>query len=265
MNVAKRRIRLMIGRLAETLVSFSPGTFASALRRIASRKLTSGVIEISHGLFNGILMNPPRWNSSDAVAIKYGQYELEVQEWIGQHLRYPRRNALVIGAGDGLYGLGLYGAGLCDRVVMFERDKLSREAILKNWKLNGFPRNALTLAGEYGVNLNNSGLNLSSLDDSFFVVDIEGGEFEVLDTSFLASFSKASGVVEIHGNDEAEICRLRARLEEYFHVVELRSGSRNPSSIPDLQSLSDDMRWSVMSEGRQFWGLWFCLEPRDNL
>lgn len=249
--------------VAEILVTRAPGTFASALRRTARKKIfPEPELVITRGLFSNVRMLPLSWNSSDWVSIATGQYEKEVQEWIQKNLKVADRDVLVIGAGDGLYGLGLFQAQLGTRVFCFERNRVSRNRLLSNWALNRFPPGDLRLGGKFIRLGDHPELSDFRRDGAFFVMDIEGGEFSVIDNEFLIDFANASGVIEVHASGEEDLKTLEQTLSGVFRVTILKSGPRNPSQISELSGLTDDLRWSVMSEGRQIEGVWFAVAPK---
>ncbi len=253
----------LVRLIAEILVTITPGTFASALRRVAKKKIFSGPeLVITRGLFKEVRMLPLSWNSSDWVSIALGQYEKEVQDWIESHLKPADRDILVIGAGDGLYGLGLFQAQLGTRVFCFERNRVSRNRLLSNWALNRFPPGDLRLGGEFIHLGDHPELSDFRRDGAFFVMDIEGGEFSVIDNEFLIDFANSSGVIEVHASGEDDLKTLEQTLSGVFRVTILKSGPRNPSQISELSGLTDDLRWSVMSEGRQIEGVWFAVAPK---
>lgn len=255
----------LVRRVADALVKRFPGTFASALRRrAASLTYPEARMQIRRGLFESVTMEVGTWNFSDRASIEAGFYEMEVQRWIKKHIPTNPRDIFVFGGGDGLYALGLYQNGFGSRCICFEESKASQRVIKRNWIQNKLPLEALSLIGEFrGLSFHPE---IQSFDKrgSFFVVDIEGSEAELIDDEFLEHFSGASGVIEIHRVEDDYISNLADRYQKYFQLEIIRVGPRDIGYAPELLPLPDDLKWSIMSEGRSFPGVWFGVTPKES-
>ena len=88
-----------------------------------------------------------------------------------------------------------------------------------------------------------------SIADVVLLVDIEDGEFELLDVATLADFRNAVIFIERHDwavvDGERKPARLLTDARELFDVTELRTTSRDPSTFPELQVFSDNDRWGL--------------------
>ena len=255
-------LRRIVQFTAELLVDKFTGTFASALRRRVAKKLIPDTsITVGYGLFKGTRLSSTGWNSSDRVSISLGVYELEVQEWIRHNVIQKERGLVVFGAGDGLYPIGLFRGGFTNRVLCFERDAEARRHIYRNWVANDLPIESLEIGEEFfGVNCHPQ-LEKKTITDCLFIMDIEGAEFKLIEDTFLEKFSRATGIIEVHGLNRDSIDQLKERISKFFTIGEIRSGARDPSKFPELDQLSDDLRWSIMSEGREWPGYWLTLTP----
>jgi hypothetical protein len=101
------------------------------------------------------------------------------------------------------------------------------------------------------------------LPTSVLLVDIEGGEFSLLDREPLSIFRKSVIIIELHGDLQSErVIALREAADEIFEVSELMTTARDPSTIVELHRFSDTDRWLICSEGRPSLMRWLRLDPR---
>jgi len=240
-----------------------PGLLASSVRIITAEAVVPKLQTIQGGFFEGLNLHTLVWNSSDRASILVGAYEAEVQEWLAAHVAPAKRHLLNIGAGDGLYAVGLLDRRLAAKAFCFESDKKSQDSIILNAGLNNIPDQAIQVFGTFERLQDHLEEELHGFKyiNSIFIIDAEGAEFEILTDDFVNRFSKSFGIIEIHDWEGGRAKTLRARLEEHFIVDELVTGPRNPANYPLIAGESDDLRWSVMSEGRTGPGIWFCLRP----
>jgi hypothetical protein len=100
------------------------------------------------------------------------------------------------------------------------------------------------------------------------MVDIEGGEFDLLDEAFFAAFRQSIVFVELH-----DCSTPTAPSASRGSASGRRALSPSPSSplrratcrlSAELSRLSDDDRWILCSEGRGRRMTWWRLEPRNS-
>lgn len=221
---------------------------------------------VAYGPFRGLkLADANWWGAADRGSMLLGLYEQEVLEWLSAH-HGDRRFLIDIGAADGYYAVGSLVAGWVDHVYCFEQSEEGRHAIAANAKANGVADRVTILgtADESSV----EGLLLdAAIDpaDTLMIVDIEGGEFELLTTHLLSRLAGVAAVVEIHdweSPDPRAVQRLAESAGDSFQVGFLRTGSRDPSGFPELKHWPDDDRWLLCSESRRQVMQWMILEPR---
>lgn len=96
-------------------------------------------------------------------------------------------------------------------------------------------------------------------------IDIEGEEFDFLNSSVLMALSQSTIVVELHpflANDGNAACTaFRKRADKHFSYREVRTGSRNLQEFTILDDFSDNEIWLIASEGRKMAMRWAVLEP----
>jgi hypothetical protein len=109
------------------------------------------------------------------------------------------------------------------------------------------------------------GLSDFKAEDCLVLVDIEGGEDELLTALTLRNLRGATFIVKLH--DFAAEQRLASvvlveRFSDAGYDLEyIHPGSRNPHQILGLESLSDDDRWLLCSEGKPSEMRWAVMVP----
>lgn len=218
---------------------------------------------VRYGLFKGLrLPDKTRWGKGgDVGSMLLGLYE---QELLEAFRVLPRSHNVLIdlGAANGYYGLGVLVNGRFEFSYCFERSEPAREIIATTAELNG-------LTGRVQI-LGNAAQGFwhsvrQPLSQCVLLVDIEGGEFDLLDDELLAAFSGAILFVELHDwfypDGDEKLKRLRERASRHFRISELTTAARDLSQFPELSRLSDDDRWILCSEGRGQRMTWWRLDP----
>lgn len=262
-------MRKILGNAAKQILSRAfrrfPGILASSLRIIVARDHFYAQDTLSSGLFKGAKFRYLAWNSSDKASILSGSYEHEVQSWLTQNTGRLDRDVINIGAGDGLYAVGLIHSGLASRVFCFETNHHSQKLITKNGELNAFLGGQLVVRGTFSNIAHHLSTDLSGFrfDGSLFIIDAEGAEFQILSREFFQIFRNATGLVEIHDPQNNKAAELKLLAEEFYNVETIKTQARDPMEFPELAKLGDDFRWGVMSEGRSYPGRWYALTPKN--
>jgi hypothetical protein len=85
-------------------------------------------------------------------------------------------------------------------------------------------------------------------------VDIEGAEFDFLDSEMFGAFRNSIVIVELHewfyDDGLARVQRMRNAAAATHTAIEFTMGSRDLSKFPELRTMHDDDRWLICSEGR---------------
>ncbi len=234
-------------------------------RRLAlSNELNSvmgGVIR--YGPFKGFrFARNSWWGAPDRASMLLGMYEQEVLSSM-RELSGKYRYLIDVGAADGYYGVGVLVGRLFERSFCYEISQAGREAILNNAVLNGVS-DQIVVRGKAEPGFQ-SDFSTSDAACSVVLIDIEGGEFDVLDHEALKKFSKSVIFLELHdwffsdGDDRLQ--KLREQVEEIFKITVITTGPRDPSVFSELRQLSDTDRWLICSEGRARLMTWWRLDP----
>jgi hypothetical protein len=221
---------------------------------------------VSYGPLKGFRMAETQtWGHSADVGVQLvGFYEKEVLDAVcGGGRRY--RCLVNLGAGDGYYGVGLVKAGIAQRSICFESNPESRAAITACADLNGVADHVAVLETADHDFLDRIGLQDEDLGECLFIIDIEGGEFGLLDGVNLQRLRRAEMIVELHGfviaDDPGIEQRFLARLGDVFDCSMLMTGARDPSRIAEMASWNDSDRWLSCSEGRPCLMRWVHCQP----
>jgi len=219
--------------------------------------------KVSYGPFSGLQL---QWNSSwgakSRSTMLLGIYEIEVlRELIITSKNY--RYFIDIGAADGYYALGAIFGGYFEKSFCYEASQNGREVIKGNAELNGLA-DLVVIRGKASSDFFHD-FQDDVRDDSVVLVDIEGGEFQLLSNEALFAFRKSIIIIEIHdwmvSNGQSKLLELESRARRYFNIKKLQTGAREPAAFEELVEVTDSERWLVCSESREMLQTWWVLNP----
>lgn len=222
--------------------------------------------EVQQGALKGLILGPePTWARADLGPMLLGTYEINVVKQL-RRLSEGRSTLVDVGAADGYFAVGCLKAGLFERSICFEADSITREALRETVLRNGV-EDRVTIFGTADSSVLDK-LASANVDpaDAVFLIDIEGGEFTLLDDSTLRSLENARFVIELHnemlpGDDRLPV--LVATAERYFDISYVENGPRDPNADPLLRRFVENDRWLLCSEGRPaVRQRWMVLEPK---
>ena len=217
--------------------------------------------EVKYGPFTGLRLNDTRWwGEHDLASQCLGFYEKEILDKISEI--GPFDYFIDVGGADGYYAIGMLKSKLAKKTICFESSQIGRSKIKKNWIDNGKP-------GHLEIFGSATPSSLLDLPDEYWnntlmLVDIEGSEFEFLQESTLAVIRNCSVIVEIHHWVEKfneKYAKLLFDLSKNFEINFLSQSDRKDANIPELQSMHDDNRLLLMSEGRPSFMRFLYLTP----
>ena len=221
---------------------------------------------IQQGPLKGFVIgNAVRWGPGDVAAKLFGLYEQEVLA-IVEAAALKRSDLINLGAADGYYGVGLVAANVFRRSICYEVSERDREYLKTSAEQNGVSERVRILgraSNAFGREARDMGV---SLERALVLCDVEGAEFGIFDDECLEALRDSEIVIELHdflvddGRDALQL--LIDRAGRHFNARIFKTGFRNLSGIPELDSLSDSDRWLVCSEGRGKMMAWLHLTPR---
>lgn len=219
---------------------------------------------VSYGPFAGMQISPVAWwDQTDLASKILGFYELEVLKVLSSVDRARYHFFVDLGAADGYYAIGALRAGLFQKAFCFEMSERGREVIRANADLNDIS-DSVAIFG-YADSRFHESLPEGSLSSTVVLIDIEGGEFDLLTDELLVRLKDAMLVIELHefmvGDGAAKLKRLVDRLERVYKLHWLTTGARDLSGFESLSVLNDTDRWLLCSESRTQRMKWVVCEP----
>lgn len=218
---------------------------------------------VRYGPFRGMrLTKEASWIGPDRAPMLLGMYEQEVVQVLSDH-RDTSRAFIDIGAADGFYGVGVLVAGWFSRAYCYELSEVGQTVMRRNAAVNGVSKDLIVRGAAHRDFYND--IPREDLEGAVILVDIEGGEFDLLDASALTALQAATVVIEIHPwveDGEGKIQRLLERAQSTHRVSSFATGARNPGEFEELRKYSDTDRWLICSEDRPMLMSWMLLEPK---
>jgi hypothetical protein len=237
-------------------------------RRELSAKLNSDFnATVAYGPFKGLKLAAETWwvGGIDRSSMLLGLYEREVMESLAD-VPHSHRTFIDLGAADGYFGIGVLINRMFDKSYCFEASPLGQEIIRANARLNGVADKVFV----HGTATKDFHLLISAEERSraVLLVDIEGGEFDLLEEEQLLAWKDCIIIVEMHPHfvsDGAErMERFKRSASRYFDVREITMTSRDLSQFPEIASFTDSDRWLICSEGRAWLMKWYRLDPKPG-
>jgi hypothetical protein len=193
-----------------------------------------------------------------------GTYECELNDWLEALIARKFFRVLNIGAAEGYYAVGFALRSPGTRVIAFEADAGGRTLISEMAALNKV-NNRVAVAGHCSCEILDR--HLAGQDAPLLIVDIEGGEIELLDPERLPALRRCPMLIELHERREPAADILRARFAHSHTFDERWTRPRNISDLPVALRLiagvfGDARMVSTMAEQRPGRMRWFLCQPR---
>ena len=210
------------------------------------------------------------WNTTDAASKYLGVYELEVQQCIvnlQKKKKFKKKYLINLGAGEGYHPIALLKKNFFNRAFLYEMDKQGQDLIKKNSNVNKVSKQ-IKILGQAKINfLNDYYFKDLRLKDCFFLFDIEGDEFKLLNKENILKLKKSNLLIELHPMYEVNGKRqdkniLIKKLKKFFKIEILTTTYRDLSPFKFLDSMSDLEKWMLVSEGRPEKMEWLVCVPK---
>ena len=244
-------------------------TITKATAKARRKMLANEIFErhkgkVQRGEYKGLLLDGSSNVSRGPLGLKIlGFYEKAVVEEIVASA--PFKDLINFGAADGYMSLGPLYAGFCQRSICFEMTQKGRHAVACNAELNQLT-DKVEIRGivDDSILSHFDEINVST-KQTLILCDIEGAEFDVLNTKVLNDLRGAKIIVELHDRLMEGGVALRnaliERLPDGARYRILRSGETlSYNGIEDLERLSDNDRALVLSDGRKIFGEWMVID-----
>lgn len=208
--------------------------------------------KVQYGPFKGMqLQENTWWGKYDLGSMCLGLYEKEIQEALFAEEVLGRKNFIDIGAADGYYAIGMLHSQRCQQAICFEITSTGRQTIEQNWHKN-FSPGKLAIYGDVFQDFEQASSQID-FSDSMVLIDIEGQEFQFLNTQTLQMLKDAVIIIEIHNwskNFLEQYTALLERCNQYFTIEVIERMERTTLTLPELRDFTDDNRLLLTSESR---------------
>ena len=232
---------------------------------LGERLLAESNRRVMNGFFQGMKLGKLTWGARDAGPMILGTYEYEVQSAI---MNSPSTYKILIdiGAADGFYAIGSLLNLRFEKAICFESNPKSRIAIKDNAKENAVEDriSVLGTADKEFAKFLIDDLGFES-SEMIFLVDIEGGEFEILTAEIFDSLPDSIFIVEIHEtveNFDFKFQKLIKNASTFFDIETIDSSNRHLFYNSTMNSWADEDRQVIFSEGRRYLMKWLVLVPK---
>ena len=218
---------------------------------------------VKYGQFQGLrLISKSWWGASDRASILFGLYEQEVLNSL-KNIPSRYKYFIDLGAADGYYAIGVLISGLCKKSYCFEISEKGREIIKENAIINNV-LDSIEIRGIAKQNFYES-IPLNEIEESILFIDIEGGEFEILNKASFSVFKKSIIFIELHDwfydDGDEKLKELKLSAGKTHAISEIIMKSRDLSIYEELKTYPDNDRWLICSEGRGQLMTWLRLDP----
>ena len=207
------------------------------------------------------------WSNVDFGSKYLGIYEKQIQKKIiFLRNKFKIKFFVDCGAAEGYHIISLLKKKFFDKAIAFEIDKKSREILSKNAIANNVKKK-ISIYSEANFNSLKTNIKKKNLKKTLFLLDIEGGEFELFDSSFCKYFSQSYFIVEDHSFlilNKKKINLFHRNIKKYFNVEIIKDELKNPLDYEVLNDYTEDEKYLIMSEGRPKTMQWILLSPKKT-
>ena len=198
------------------------------------------------------------WSDQDFNAKVLGIYEEEVQKKLTE---WNVQNFINLGGAEGYHGLGQLLTKTKKKLYVFEQDITTKRILKKNSEINNIENQVVILdkADEKFLDLIKK-FNVD-LNDSCFLIDIEGSEYNLLNDKILNELKRSKLIIELHLDEENQN-KLLTRLKNFFNLQILTTSNRDLSKFKFLENFQDIDRWLLVSENRPSMMRWVVCIPK---
>lgn len=239
---------------------------AGIRREVLGRRIyeeSSG--KVLYGYFKNLKIVSYRWGARDLGSIILGEYERNIVEYINK-VESNYTIFVDVGAADGLYAVGLLHNRKMKKSICFESSADGRASIELNAKANRVQQSISirkTATGQFARDLSDEFGD--ELQNCLILIDIEGGEFDLLTSENLQILRNSVVIVELHkeaGDYESKLSKLYLNAKKFHEIRMLHRTGANPFEFKELESWPDEDRQIIFSEGRRYSMTWVALHPR---
>ncbi len=219
---------------------------------------------VQGGCLSGFrIANEHSWGTADLCSKLLGFYEQQNQDIFVQS---SKPTLVDLGAADGYWGVGLVQAGHFERSICFEQKRRGRRVIQKTAAANGVSDKVSVFGTATRNSIDEALHDTHRPEELFFLIDIEGAEFDLLTFEFLSNYRASEFLIELHAGGEWLDAEKQERLLRdaaiLFDCEIIDDTKRDLLQLRTELALPDDLTWILASEGRLYPMRWLHLKPR---
>ncbi len=221
------------------------------LHDLAGRIARRSDAGVHHGPFAGVALDIDALPVHSAPKL-CGTYEDELHEAVEEAIARQPRTIVNVGAAEGYYAVGLALRLLDAPVHAHDADPKALKAVRRNAALNGVSERVHTGGILHGADLD----RLVGGGRTLVVMDIEGGEADLLDPARARSLLRADILVELH---PAAVPGIEALIRDRFsrshdmRIIEARPTDAKLKYAPDWLPAAGRRRAVDERRGPQSW------------
>jgi hypothetical protein len=262
-HTAYRRYRLLpdgIRRPLRALLMPRWQLAAFVVRHAAGQRAVAGP-------FRGMRIELSPLSSRHLLGYILGSQELELREVIGDIVAHGYRTIVNVGAADGYYAVGLAIRSPEARVEAFEALPELHPLIARTAAVNGVS-DRIAISGTCTAPFLHARLDAAE-GPTLVLMDIEGGEVDLLDPEAIPALARADILVETHDAFVADatatlIRRFRDTHDIACYSARQRSlGDFPPDFLPRLKRWFPELAVELMNERRTGLQRWLMLTAKS--
>ena len=228
------------------------------IENLSKNKILNGSYKNTHLEIN------KNWNSYDTASKFLGMYEKEIQDEIieiQRNKKNKKKYFVNLGAGEGYHLIGLLKKKLFKFGVAYEIDPNAKRILKENLVKNKISKKTSILNKADENFLEDSFPKNLRLKDCFFLIDIEGDEFKILNKYNLNKLKKSVMIIELH-DFYFSPKKLISQLKKIFKTKIITTGNRDLSNYKLIENLHDTEKWLLVNEGRPKKMHWIVCLPK---
>ena len=211
---------------------------------------------VKYGPYYGLKFtnNIKKLHYSDYPAYLFGIYEHDIVKILTSYKKYNIKNFINVGASVGYHAIGLIKNNFYKYAICFEKNNATRNILKKNIKLNNCEKQIKVFSEAKKDFYLKIGRNID-LRKTMVLIDIEGGEFEILDSLSISFLSDCLLIIEIHhwvDDFDNKYRNLLKILFRYYKInfITYPENDLKINSFHELREFNDDNRYLMCSEHR---------------
>jgi len=223
-------------------------------------KISKG--EVFAGPYKGLrIPQQLGFNSNDLGSILIGEYEKPIQRFLNTDEGWDL--FIQLGSGFGINVVGMVFSGKAKKAIGFELDT-KMHAIAHDFAVENEVQEVEFFGAISKENILRSSMSWNS-KSTLLLCDVEGFEFELFDEDVMSALDHTTIIVEIHEfpSGGGQTNNLIKRAQKYFFVEVIDHYTRELTRVPLLDSIHDDLRFLLLSEGRPMLMQYLILNPRS--